>query len=299
MKRTLGLLILILFLFQGCSLKETDSVQGADNSKATLVFAKGNGSNSELYRMNADGRGQVLIKGVPGRAYSPVVSPDGKEIAFYCHESESQWSLYIMDIATEKVRQLTDDSSFMDWSPSWIADGQTLFFTRSSMDSLWHSELWQINRDGTGLMPVIESEAQGGVLSPDGRHILYFDYLEGGGDIWMMDQQNKTTLQLTDQAGEDWWPSWSADGKSCVFQSKRDGNFEIYTMNIETKSLVRLTDNAADDEEPKFSPDGQTIVFSSLRDGHYEIYKMNLDGTNQIRLTTVDGQAINPSWVKN
>lgn len=253
-------------------------------------------NTNKLFSMNSDGSNTVQLGNLAGRPLSPEWSPDASKIVYYNHLSQQSWQLFIMDSNGTNSQTLLQSSNTLDWSPSFSPNGQKVLFTRSITTPIWKSELWEINADGSNPHKIVSVNGQGGVYSPDGSEIVFFDYVEGGGDIWKMDSDGANISKLTLHHAEDWWPDWSPDGKKIVFQSKRDGNFEIYILELESGSLTRLTNNNSDDEEPKWSPDGKKIAFSSLRDGHYEIYTMNADGTNQTRLTNVNGNAINPNW---
>ncbi len=286
-------LIVLLIVSKNVFSEQNIPLDGRGGGILAYSVTYQNGSNV-MFAMNADGTGKMVLAKLTGRPVSPTWSPDTSKIAYYNHISDQQWVLCIMNSDGSNSRRLTDTVNTLDWCPSWSPDGRMILFTRSYMTPVWRSELWVINDDG-GLKK-ISNDAQGGVFSPDGKKVIYFNYIDGGGDIWSMNADGSTVKKITDHSAEDWWPSWSPDGKKIVFQSKRDGNFEIYTMNADGSGLVRLTNNSTDDEEPKWSPDGKKIAFSSLRDGHYEIYVMNADGSNQSRVTETNGQAINPSW---
>jgi len=253
-------------------------------------------NTNRLFLVNADGSGNEPLASLSGRPLGPAWSPDAKKIALYNHESDAQWSLVVMNADGSSVRQLSNRPNTLDWSPSWSPDGRKIIFTRSVMAPVWKSEIWTIQADGGDLARIGDRDGQGADYSPDGNRIAYFNYVDGGGDIWAMNSDGTDSKKLTDHHAEDWWPNWSPDGRRIAFQSKRDGNFEIYVMNAAGGNLVRLTSNSADDEEPRWSPDGRKIAFSSLRDGHYEIYVMNADGSDQRRITHVNGHAINPRW---
>jgi TolB protein len=53
------------------------------------------------------------------------------------------------------------------------------------------------------------------------------------------DGSNKT--RLTNQPGQDTYPSMSPDGKFIVFESYRDGHAEIYRMDEDGSNVIRLT----------------------------------------------------------
>ncbi|MCX6555271.1 MAG: DUF5050 domain-containing protein [Candidatus Aminicenantes bacterium] len=253
-------------------------------------------NTNKIFLMNADGSGNKQIADLAGRPLGPSWSPDATRIAYYNHCSEKKWSLFIINADGSNPQQLTNDPDALDWCLSWSADGGQILFTRSRMTPVWSSEIWTMQADGSNARRIGNMDGQGADWSPAGSRIAYFDYVDGGGDIWVMDKDASRGVKITDHGAEDWWPNWSPDGSRIVFQSKREGNFDIYSMKTDGSGLIRLTNNLADDEEPKWSPDGCRIAFSSLRDGHYEIYVMNADGSGQKRLTSVDGQAINPDW---
>jgi Tol biopolymer transport system component len=95
--------------------------------------------------------------------------------------------------------------------------------------------------------------------------------------------------QLTDQAGQELFPSLSPDGKSFVYV--RDG--DIYFQRVGGKNLLNLTkDSPAADTQPAFSPDGEHIAFRSERDGG-GIFVIGATGESVKRLTDF---GYNPVW---
>jgi len=99
--------------------------------------------------------------------------------------------------------------------------------------------------------------------------------------------------QLTDQPGEELYPSLSPDGKSFVYTSRASGNWDIYFQRVGGKNPVNLTkDSEADDTQPAFSLDGERIAFRSERDGG-GIFLMGATGENVRRLTDY---GYNPAW---
>ncbi len=74
--------------------------------------------------------------------------------------------------------------------------------------------------------------------------------------------------QLTEQAGQELYPSLSPDGNAFVYASRAAGNWDIYFQRVGGSNAINLTrDSAADDTQPAFSPDGQWIAFRSERAG--------------------------------
>jgi serine/threonine protein kinase len=99
--------------------------------------------------------------------------------------------------------------------------------------------------------------------------------------------------QLTDQPGQEVYPSLSPDLKSFVYASRASGNWDIYAQRVGGRNGVNLTvDSPADDTTPAFSPNGQQIAFRSERDGG-GIFVMEATGENVRRVADF---GYNPAW---
>src|SRR5258705_5605221 len=108
---------------------------------------------------------------------------------------------------------------------------------------------------------------------------------DGNMEIYVMDSDGGGQTRLTEDAGEDFSPSWSPDGSRLTFISTRDGNAEVYVMNVDGTGQTRLTNTTSGEVSPVYTQDGSQIAFISNRDGNDEIYVMNADGSNQTNLT--------------
>jgi Tol biopolymer transport system component len=96
-------------------------------------------------------------------------------------------------------------------------------------------------------------------------------------------------MQLTDQAGQETYPSLSPDGRSFAYNARGD----IYLQRVGGKNPANLTkDSPAADRQPAFSPDGEQIAFRSERNGG-GIFVMGATGESVRRLTDF---GYNPAW---
>lgn len=102
---------------------------------------------------------------------------------------------------------------------------------------------------------------------------------------------------ITNQPGEELFPSLSPDGKSLVYASRARGNWDIYWQRVGGQTSMNLTeDSTADDNHPAFSPDGEVIAFRSERQGG-GIFIMSASGENIRRLTDPgEYSGYNPAW---
>ncbi|HEX8187606.1 MAG TPA: protein kinase, partial [Pyrinomonadaceae bacterium] len=91
--------------------------------------------------------------------------------------------------------------------------------------------------------------------------------------------------QLTDEPGQELFPSLAPDGKSLVYSSPASGNWDVYVRRVGGRNTLNLTaDSPGDDTQAAFSPDGELIAFRSERDGG-GIFVMGATGESVRRLT--------------
>ncbi|MCL7960288.1 MAG: DPP IV N-terminal domain-containing protein, partial [marine benthic group bacterium] len=93
---------------------------------------------------------------------------------------------------------------------------------------------------------------------------------------YVIAQEPRPPVNLTDHPADDRYPSWSPAGGALAFESNRDGNWNLYLMDPRTGNVTQLTDHPADDRFPGWDPIGQTLVFFSDRDGRPALYTLAL-----------------------
>jgi len=90
--------------------------------------------NYDIYIMNADGSNPRKMTTSLADDYSPVWSPDGKKIAF-TSDRRGDADIFVMNVSTIKVQQLTLNSHSSDEYPSWSPDGRTIVFNSNRDNS--------------------------------------------------------------------------------------------------------------------------------------------------------------------
>ena len=122
-------------------------------------------------------------------------------------------------------------------------------------------------------------------------------YVRGG--AWVPAHSDRAALkptsflQLTDQPGQELYPSLFPDGKSFLYDSRAAGKWDIYFQRVGERNSIKLSTNStADDTQPAFSPDGRQIVFRSERDGG-GIFVMDAQSGSIRRIA---GFGYNPAW---
>ena len=268
-----------------------------DQSTGTIAFFGNRTGDPEIYVMNADGSDQTRLTFSPGSDAFPVLSPDGRRIAWHSARDGNN-EIYVMNVDGTGATRLTNapgDDTDADWSPN----GRQIAFM-SSRDG--NQEIYVMNADGSGQTRLTTSPGadRNPDWSPSGRQILFNSDRDGAGnaEIYVMNADGSGQTRLTSSPGNDTSPAWSPDGQRILFDSERTGNFDIYVMNADGTGQTRVGGGPTTDADPVWSPDGKRIAFHSDRDvpTRLQVYTMNADGTGQTRLTTVPGVNLAPDW---
>jgi len=111
-----------------------------------IVYVSGRGGLPQLYLMNADGTNSEKID-LPDMGYvvDPDWSPNGQLLAFSWRRPEGNFDIYVMDISTHKLVEVTRDAGRNE-KPSWAPDGRHLVF-QSTRTGSW--QIWTMLADGT------------------------------------------------------------------------------------------------------------------------------------------------------
>jgi Tol biopolymer transport system component len=252
-----------------------------------------------LYKTNADGSGQKLLRDDPTfELWGPAWSPDGKQIAVSFVSSSGDTSeIYLLDADGQNPMQLTHNGQ-QNYLPAWSHDGKRIAFISQQGKNTQTAEIYIIDADGNNEQRLTQNNAPeyGATWSPDDHQIAFGSRLDGSWQIYLMDADGTNQHPLTLRA-EGSAPTWSPDGQSLSLTSEQDGSANIYTLTLDGQNQLNVTNDKTVSSNSSWSPDGNKIAFWSERDGMPNIFVMNRDGSNPINLThTPDLEALNPSW---
>ncbi|MCF8034316.1 MAG: hypothetical protein K9K66_10055 [Desulfarculaceae bacterium] len=121
----------------------------------TIYFTLCGKRLSGLFVMDLEGKVKAwLLKDRFNCAlFDPAVSPDGRHVAFAAWKGDDRGDLYLLDITSGGIRQLTDVSDY-DRSPRFSHDGKRIFFLRHDswgefpsfdVPGGWDSDVFSLN----------------------------------------------------------------------------------------------------------------------------------------------------------
>src|SRR5215217_7841822 len=141
------------------------------------------------------------------------------------------------------------------------------------------------------------SEKAEAAFSGENGHIAYVRNDGQDHEIYAINGGGGGDIQLTDNATDDYSPSYSPDGKKIVYMHDGTDDSELYTIDVRTGHRVQLTRNDRDDLYPAYSPDGKKIVYSgSSGSSDTEIYTINAGGGGKIQLTHNNTDEFDPAF---
>jgi Tol biopolymer transport system component len=245
-----------------------------------IVFSN---ATEDIWMVNADGSGLQRLTTNSAHDFAPALSPDGKQIAFRS-ERDGNSEVYVMDADGSGQHDLSNDSKD-DWGPTWSPDGRVLWNCVRGTTISFQACLVAPDPGGTAqdLLPIdiyVEYQA----WSPDGSRIAFmspgpsgFTGSDPAYDIYVVNADGSGLEQLTDDPGQDGFPSWSPDGTKLAFSSTRDdcsnsdapdcrttgdiGPYHtIYVMNADGTDQHRISLRFGMFVD--WSPDGNDLVFS-------------------------------------
>lgn len=111
-----------------------------------IVFVSDRAGDPVLYTMNSDGTNvQRIPMADKGYVVDPSWAPNGQLLAFCWRRPSGNFDIYIMDIASGQLVELTRDEGRNE-RPSWAPDGRHLVFESTRTGK---REIWSMLADGS------------------------------------------------------------------------------------------------------------------------------------------------------
>lgn len=170
---------------------------------AFVVFSKGKNKLAIMDLKKGKITDEIELKGIPSFS-NPMWSPDGRYIVV-SGQKAAVTDLYLYDLQTKKIRQLTDDN-FAEIHPSWSPDGQFIVYSKEEINPLLNTKRYTFNIN---------------ILNVHSGLNRKVDVFAGASNMN---------------------PYFSGDGKSVYFLSDADGFRNLYLYHTESDKVFRLTE---------------------------------------------------------
>ncbi|MBK9283368.1 MAG: PD40 domain-containing protein [Sphingobacteriaceae bacterium] len=213
---------------------------------STIVFTY----KGDIYKVSAAGGEAVPLTLNDAHDYMPVWSPDGKTIAF-SSDRFGNFDVFTIPAEGGEANRITFHSS-SDFPSSFTPDGKEIIFNSTRLDQAAYiqfpyaglPELYSVSVNGGREKQISSIGAIESHLNKAGDKLIFHD-VKGyedpwrkhhtssvARDIWMWNKKSNEFNQLTNFAGEDRNPQWSADENSIYYLSEKSGSFNVWKMEV-------------------------------------------------------------------
>ena len=189
--------------------------------------------------------------------WGPRVSPDGKRLAFWIAGPDTH--IWILDLQTGMMDQLTNKTWRINWWCSWSPDGSRIVFTSPRSEQ-----------------------------SPEVAN-LHWKAVDGGGPA----------EQLTQGPFIDNPISWTHDGKNLIVQRSYhpETGWDVMLLSLDDRKLQPLLNSPANELRGELSPDGRWLAYVSTEAGAPGVFVQAFQNPQRKwRITPTGISAADPLW---
>jgi Tol biopolymer transport system component/DNA-binding winged helix-turn-helix (wHTH) protein len=229
--------------------------------------------------------------GVPGD-HSPVLSPDGRSVAFIRHASGGNADIYVVPIQGGEARRVTFDEADLE-GVTWSDNGRSLVY---SSDRAGGYTLWRVPFEG-GTPQFIAggaSRLKHPVASRDGRRIAYENWAYEI-NIAAASSSGMTAVTHTSDLWN-YFPQVSPDGARIAYVSTQSGSQEVWVANRDGSQARQLTALNASLRTPRWSPDGRRIALVVYRGAGADVMVVDVDSGRAQDVTNDAHLETTPAW---
>jgi TolB protein len=190
---------------------------------------------------------------------------------------DGQWDIFSIAADGSNLRQLTQDTLAED-HPAYSPDGRYVAYSARSATGQQGANNWDVYlldlTSGAQRRLTNHADYDGApAWHPSGTKLAFESYRNGDLDIWLLDLNDETLVNLTaESTADEFHPAWHPDGQRLYFASWRGGNTDIWQIDLATQSLTQLTNDPMADSFPVWNQQQQTLAFRRNILGDYDLF---------------------------
>ncbi len=175
-----------------------------------LIITISKNGNSDLYKINQDGKILERLTDRSSTESNPQWSPDGKRLVFVSNRSGSI-QIYQRNMNTGEDYRMSYEGA-TNVEPSWSSNGAYIIFA-SIRNGLY--QIFLMDKDGTFTQQITNGgdSSEQPVWSPSGRHILFTSKIGHDYKLYIMnaDGTSKRRITRTGEGISEFNPTWTAN----------------------------------------------------------------------------------------
>lgn len=274
--------LVLLFIFLTSIIKAGDEIYFTSEpcltpDGKTIIFCY----DDDIWTVPADGGRALRLTGMSGRESDPIVSPDGKWLAFTGRQ-DGNANLYVMPLEGGTIKQLT----FSDGSnraSSWSWDSKIIYFTSDRFNEM---TTYTVSINGGTAVRLFDNYfnwPHNLSINPKTGEYIFTDSWESSffsmrkkykgafnPDIKSFNPKTNEYKLLTTYIGKDLWPTVDKNGKIYFVSDSANNEYNLYSFD-DNGQRVQLTSFNTAIKNPKVNAVGGFVVFEK----DYQIYLYN------------------------
>lgn len=201
---------------------------------------------------------------------TPGFSLATSSIVYVCYVDQSD-EICLMNADGTRIRQLTRESKYTDWYPSFTPDGQHILF---SSQRGGHFDIYIMDTNGENVQQVTRGigDCYAPSMSRIRQRIVFTSTESGAQNIWAINLDGTALQRLTVDTRDNVDPVWSPDGSRVSFTSTDRGQGDLMIVNADGSNSRRVTHGINVEGRNSWSPDGKYLAFYAGPVGDKDIY---------------------------
>jgi serine/threonine protein kinase/Tol biopolymer transport system component len=260
-----------------------------------LAFLIADASNTQALAVRAvdSAEHRVLVRSLPGGVPAPSWSRDGKQLSFVRGGLFAASNLFVIDMATGNVRQVTNYTRGLEGvsSHKWLPDNRHIVVSYAPFPRQQPAADIGILDLEDGSIARLTTTVQRGLtaltVSADGTRLLAVS-TENAREVWRIPADpRERPARLFGPRGDPMWTFLTRDGRLLLFNGTVSGSRNLWLGPIDNLGDARQVTFVQGDTiaHSSLSPDGSRIAFVSTATGNSDVWVQNVDGSDLRQLT--------------
>lgn len=184
-----------------------------------LAYAYGDVGKSDIQVYDVDRNDQTVVAQQGCDEAEPGWAPDGRTVV-YQSDCSGNYDLYLVEVDSGRVRQVTATSREDEREPDISPDGNTIIYRSNGAgsDRNANGSLYLMDLGGNNVR-YLGINGRAPDWSPSGRQVAYMVESGGTWNIHVYDLDMAIDRQVTNCAVNCRFPAWSSDGLSVVYHA--------------------------------------------------------------------------------